>query len=63
MTVSGEEAARFNAVRLDSFATVNMGALIAADEQTGAVRWKDKTGTEKSVTLGAHAIRIIPRAR
>lgn len=63
MNVSGDEAKRFNAVRLDSYACVNTGELIAADEQTGAVRWKDKTGTEQSVTLGSHAIRITPRAR
>lgn len=57
-TVSGEEARRFNAVRLDSMACVNTGDLIEANDATGLVKWKDKTGTEQSVTLGEHSIRI-----
>lgn len=61
--VSGEEAARFNAVRLDSFACVNDGVLVEADDQSGMVKWKDKAGEIKTATLGEHAIRIIPRAR
>ena len=61
--VSGEEAARFNAVRLDSFACVNEGVLVEADDVTGVVRWKDKADAIKVVTLGDHAIRIVPRAR
>lgn len=63
MTVTGDDAKRFNAVRLDSFAIVNSGELIAADEATGAVRWKDRTGTEQSLTLGSAAIRIVSKAR
>ena len=63
MNVSGEDAKRFNAVRLDSYANVNEGELVEADEQTGHVRWTDKAGEVKSRTLGDHAIRIIPRAR
>lgn len=62
-TVSGEEAARFNAVRLDSFACVNEGELVEADDLTGLVKWKDKAAVVREQTLGAHAIRIVPRAR
>lgn len=63
MNVTGEEAKRFNAVRLDNFANANAGELVEADDQTGLVKWKDSVGEVKSVTLGAHAIRIVPRAR
>lgn len=63
MNVSGEDAARFNAVRLDSFLNVNDGELVEADEQSGLVRWKDKAGEVKEKTLGSHAIKITPRAR
>lgn len=63
MIVSGEEAARFNAVRLDSFACVNDGVLVEADDVSGLVKWRDKSGEVKSATLGDHQIRIVPRAR
>lgn len=63
MNVSGDDAKRFNAVRLDSFANVNEGELLEANELSGVVRWKDKAGEEKSVALGEHRIKIIPRAR
>lgn len=63
MNVSGEEAARFNAVRLDSYACVNEGELVEANDATGLVKWKDKAGEIKEKTLGEHQIRIIPRAR
>jgi hypothetical protein len=58
MLVSGEDAARFNAMRLDNYACVNVCILLEANEETGLVRWLDSTGTEKSVTLGSHTIRI-----
>mgnify|MGYP001577531926 CR=1 FL=1 len=35
--------------------------LIEAADQTGVVRWLDKTGTEKRVELGSHLVRIMPR--
>ena len=60
MQVSGDEAKRWNAVRLDSFRNVNEGELVSADDQTGDVSWKDKTGEVKTLTLGLHAIRLIP---
>ncbi len=60
MQVSGEEANRWIAVRLDSFAQVNQGELVSADDQTGAVSWKDKTGEIKNISLGLHAIRLVP---
>ena len=61
MQVSGDVAHDYNAIRLDSFMPVNDGKLIEADDQTGVVRWLDKTGTEKRVELGSHLVRIMPR--
>lgn len=62
MEVNGEAAARFDAVRLDSFAPVNLGGdLISANEETGAVQWKDRTGETKSVTLRAHTIKLVKK--
>lgn len=58
-SVQGDDAKRFNAVRLDSFANVNTGELVEADEQSGLVRWKDTGDTVKSVTLGDHAIKLV----
>ena len=63
MTVTGEEAARFNAVRLDSFSNVNDGELVEADTLTGKVAWKDKAGVLKTVTLGDHCITLVTRTR
>ena len=63
MTVTGEEAARFNAVRLDSFSNVNDGELVEADTLTGRVAWKDNAGVLKTITLGDHRIMLVPRAR
>lgn len=63
MTVNGEEAAAYNAVRLDSFANVNDGLLVEANTQTGFVRWKDKTNEEKTATLGERAIFLVRRGR
>ena len=50
MQVSGDAAKEYYAVRLDSFATVNAGLLLFADDQTGEVRWTDKSGEAKSLT-------------
>lgn len=63
MNVTGEMASAFDAVRLDSFVTVNQGKLVEADDLTGHVAWKDKAGETKTAVLGERAIRIIPRAR
>lgn len=63
MKVEGEEAARYNAVSLFSFANVNLGVLTFADEDSGQVKWKDKTGEEQSVTMGQRAIRILRSGR
>ncbi len=59
MEVSGDDAKSWNAVRLDSFAVINDGMLVSADCATGAVKWKDKTDQERTLTLGDHAIRLV----
>ena len=61
MIVSGEAAAAFNAVRLDSFENANKGTLVSADSETGEVRYLDVTGEEKRLVLGDHAIRILKK--
>lgn len=58
MKVEGENAKLYVAVRLDSYLNAHQGELVLADEDSGEVRWKDKTGEEKRAVLGAHAIRI-----
>lgn len=63
MQVQGEEAARFNAVRLDDFTNVNRGELVEADDVTGRVVYRDTPESTKTVTLGERAIRILPRGR
>lgn len=63
MNVTGEEASLFDAIRLDSFITVNQGMLVEADDITGRVAWKDKAGETKTAVLGERAIRIIPKAK
>lgn len=63
MKVQGEEAARMQAVRTDSFATINDGDLVSADTESGEVVWTDKTGTQRSVRVGPHILRITPRLR
>jgi hypothetical protein len=64
MKVSGEDAARYDVIRSDSFATVNRGELTEADDETGLVRWKDHVNPAeiKTATLGAHCIRIVPKS-
>ena len=64
MNVAGDEAKRWNAVRLDSFAVINdPGSLLSADDQTGEVKWLDHTGEKRELTLGAHAIRLVLAGR
>lgn len=59
--VSGEDAKRYNVVRLDSMATVNRGPLVSADTQTGKVSWMDKTDTVQVTTLLPQNLRIVPK--
>lgn len=56
--VAGDDAQNWDAVRRDSLTTVNGGQLIEANEETGFVSWKDRAGETKTVTLGAHAIKL-----
>ncbi len=58
MKVEGADAARYDAVRRDSCATINTGPLTSADDQTGHVEWLDRAGVAREVTLGAGAIHI-----
>ena len=61
MIVSGDEAKRSDAVRLDNFESINgPGKLVFADDVLGVVKWLDRAETAKEITLGAHAIRIVP---
>jgi hypothetical protein len=59
MRIHGDDAKKYNAIRLDSFANANQSELVLADDQTGEVSYTDKAGELKSVTLGLHAIRIV----
>ena len=52
MKVSGEEAMRYQAVRKDTLETVNHGLLIMADEETGRVEWRTKSGEMSAIILG-----------
>ena len=63
MTICGIEAIHFDAVRLDDFSNANKGPLTYADTDTGLVVYKDVTGEEKRVELGAHSITILRRGR
>lgn len=58
MTVTGDDAPGKQVVRCGSLETVNGGDLLSADTEAGRVVWKDKTGTQREVTLGPHAITI-----
>ncbi len=62
MTITGDEAANYEAVRSDDFTQINRGLLMAANEETGEVWWRDSTGQEVSVKLGPHAVRIVRRS-
>jgi len=61
--VEGAGAVGYKAVRIDSFADVNQGELVSADDAIGQVIWKDKVGEQKEITLGPHSIRIITAKR
>lgn len=63
MNVTGENAALYNAVRLDNFENANRGPLVSADDMTGEVVYKDTPDSQKTLSLGAHAIRIIKAGR
>ncbi len=62
MNVTGDEAAKYEAIRSDDFTVINLGPLMAANEETGEVWWKDSTGQERSINLGPHAVRIVHRS-
>ena len=61
MKIDGEAAKGFRAVRLDSLENANKGELVSADEDTGAVVYKDRSGEPVTLQLGAHAIRILAK--
>ena len=61
MKIEGSDASKYRAVRLDSFENVNKGELVSADDITGEVVWTDKTGEQKTLTLGPSAIRILSK--
>lgn len=63
MTVSGEAALVYDAVRLDSCENANRGPLLSADTDTGVVVYKDVTGEEKRIELGPHAIHLVRKGR
>jgi hypothetical protein len=63
MEVTGENAANHYVIRRDDYKTVNDGVLISADDVTGRVVWKDKTDTQKEITLGDHMIAIMRKTR
>ena len=63
MRISGDEAGKWQAVRRDSLETVNRGDLVMADDESGEVKWRDRTGQEQSLTLGNGAIRLVPAYR
>lgn len=60
MKVEGDAAKGYQAVRKDSFMNAHQGELVMADDQTGEVRWKDKAGVLRDITLGPHMISIVP---
>lgn len=60
-SVSGDRAAAFKVVRLDSLADAIDGDLISADSLAGTVSFKDRSGTVQNKNFGPHAIRIVPR--
>jgi len=61
MTIDGDGAKAFNAVRLDSLANANKGELVSADEDTGTVVYKDRSGEPVTLSLGPHAIKVLRR--
>ena len=63
MNVSGEEAALYDAIRLDSLESANKGPLVSADDVTGTAVYHDTPETTKTLELGAHALRIVRTKR
>ncbi len=63
MKVEGEEARLFKAIRLDSMSDAHRGELVLADDETGTVVYKDTPDSTKTLTLGAHMIRIVSAKR
>ncbi len=63
MKVSGEEAIRYQAVRKDTLETVNHGILVMADEETGRVEWRTKSGEMSAITLGPQSIKLMTAYR
>ena len=65
MMVSGDDAKRYDVIRLDSMKTVNLpGTLIFADDVIGTAKWRDDRGEDKELTdLGPKAIWIELRRR
>ena len=61
MTVSGDDAKLYNAIRLDTFENANKGPLVSADDATGEVVYLDPTGEQKKLVLGDHTIRLLRR--
>lgn len=61
MRVEGACAAKYRAVRLDTYADVTQHPLTLADDQTGEVFWTDKHEQQHRETLGPHAIRLLRR--
>ncbi len=63
MSISGSDALLYNVVRLDDFSQVNKGPLISANDVTGEVVYQDTPESQKTLTLGPHAIRIVKAGR
>ena len=61
-SMSEEQRSRYKIVRLDSFDDLD-GLIVSADEQEGTATLKDKSGEDKSYSLGPHGIMILPRGR
>jgi len=61
MKIEGDDAKHYRAVRLDSFLNANLGELVSADDVTGQVIYRDTPETTKTLELGDHAIKILPK--
>jgi hypothetical protein len=61
MKIEGETAKNWQAVRIDSYATVNLGDLVSANEETGEVKYLDRTGQIVEIALGPHTVRLMPK--
>lgn len=60
MIVEGDTADRYQVIILSSFECVP-GILVKANDATGEVTTKDKTGETKNHNFGMRSIRIIPK--